>query len=94
MFSMSQFLSYVAVVDLTPGPNTVTAMSNGIRFGLKGTVPFLCGLFCCQSLIMALAGCFSAFLFQYLPWVKPFMQVVGAAYMLFLAYRGLALRFL
>ena len=34
MFSMSQFLSYVAVVDLTPGPNTVTAMSNGIRFGL------------------------------------------------------------
>ena len=83
MFSMSQFLSYVAVVDLTPGPNTVTAMSNGIRFGLKGTVPFLCG----QSLIMALAGCFSAFLFQYLPWVKPFMQVVGAAYMLFLAYK-------
>ena len=36
MCSMSQFLSYVAVVDLTPGPNTVTAMSNGIRFGLKG----------------------------------------------------------
>lgn len=87
MFSMSQFLSYVAVVDLTPGPNTVTAMSNGIRFSLKGTVPFLCGLFFCQALIMALAGCFSAFLFQYLPWVKPFMQVVGAAYMLFLAYK-------
>lgn len=87
MFSLSQFLTYIVVIDFTPGPNTLTAMSNGVRFGLRRTLPFIAGLFLGQSLIMALVGLFSKALFDYLPGFKPFMLVLGAAYMLYLAYK-------
>ncbi len=87
MFSLSQFLTYIAIVDITPGPNTVTAMSNGIRFGLRKTLPFIAGLFCGQSIIMTLVGLFSEALFLYLPSIRPVMLAVGCGYMLFLAYK-------
>ncbi|MEA5060163.1 MAG: LysE family transporter [Candidatus Pelethousia sp.] len=87
MFSLSQFLTYVVIVDFTPGPNTMTSMSNGVRFGFKRTLPFMGGLILGQSVIMALVGLFSKALFDYLPGVKPFMLVIGAAYMLYLAYK-------
>lgn len=87
MFSLSQFLTYLVVIDFTPGPNVVTVMSNSMRFGFKSTLPFLGGLLCGQTFIVALVGVFSKSLYDYLPGVKPFMLVVGAAYMLYLAYR-------
>lgn len=87
MFSFPQFLTYIVVIDLTPGLNTMTVMSNGIRFGFKRTLPFIGGLVCAQAAIMALAGLFSKVLFNYLPGIKPFMMALGAAYMLYLAYK-------
>ena len=87
MFSWPQFLTYIAVVDITPGPNTLTVMSNGVRFGFRRTLPFLGGLVLGQSVIMALAGLFSKALVDYLPGVKPIMLGLGAAYMLYLAYK-------
>lgn len=87
MFSWSQFLTYILVVDITPGPNTVTVMSNSVRFGFRRTLPFVGGLVLGQCIIMSLAGIFSKALMDLLPGIKPFMLVAGAVYMLFLAYK-------
>ena len=87
MFSLSQFLTYIIVIDFTPGPNTFTAMTNGVRFGFKRTLPFIGGLVVGQSIILAIVGLFSKALFDYLPGIKPVMLVLGAAYMLYLAYK-------
>lgn len=87
MFSLSQFLTYLVVIDFTPGPNTITAMSNSMRFGFKRTAPFFFGLLLGQSCIVALVALFGKALYDYLPGVKPYMLVVGAAYMLYLAYK-------
>lgn len=87
MFNWASFLTYVVVVAFTPGPNALTAMGNGIRVGFKRALPFIGGLFTCQCVIMTLVGLFSKALLDYLPGVKPFMLVLGAAYMLYLAYK-------
>ena len=81
------FLSYVVVTTFTPGPNNIMAMTNASRYGFKRSAAFrvgaLCGFFC----VMAVAFTFTIALYSAIPKVKPFMTVVGAAYILWLAYK-------
>lgn len=87
MFSLVQLLTYIFVVAFTPGPNTLMVMSSGIRFGLRRTLPFIAGILFAQTFLIALMALFSKVLLDALPGAEPFMRVLGAAYMLYLAYK-------
>ncbi len=87
MFNFSTYLIYVVVTAFTPGPNNIMSMSSAIKFGFKKSLSFILGIFAGFVILMPLCTLFSATLFMYIPKVKTVMTFIGAAYMLYLAFK-------
>jgi cysteine/O-acetylserine efflux protein len=79
------FLSYVLVTTFTPGPNNLMSMSNAARFGYKKTLGFLAGIFSGFLIIMLACGLLNVFLENLIPQVGFWLNLLGAAYMIYLA---------
>ena len=87
MFNWSAFLTYIIVASITPGPNNIVALSNGTRLGWRSGLPYLVGQQLAQWTLIN--GCMFAFrsLNSLLPRLTPVMRVVGAVYILYLAWK-------
>ncbi len=86
MFSWFSFLTYAVVTAVTPGPNNIMSMSNGSRRGFKGALPFNFGILAGFSAMMILCTAFCSLLSTWIPRIKMPMLIVGACYMLYLAW--------
>jgi len=86
MFRWIPFLSYALITTITPGPNTITSLSSGSRRGFLKTLPFNFGVLAGVSVIMALCALFCSILSAVLPKIRLPMLMVGAAYILWLAW--------
>ena len=80
------FCSYVLLTAITPGPNTIMSMSNAAKYGFKRAFPFNVGVLLGFLVVMGLCAAFSSLLYEFIPSVKPYMLVLGAAYILYLAW--------
>ena len=79
------FGMYVIVTTFTPGPNNLMAMSNGLHTGFRRTIKFLLGVFAGFIVVMSVCA-FANFAFmKLLPSVHVWLNVFGAAYMIYLA---------
>lgn len=87
MFHLTSFLVYIFVTAYTPGPNNIMSLGNATRFGFRKSFFFNLGIFAGFAIVMPLCTLFSAVLMDYLPLFKPFMIFIGAAYMLYLAWK-------
>lgn len=87
MFHLYDFLIYCFITAYTPGANNLLSMSNAIRLGFRRSVRFNFGILAGFAVIMTLCTVFSATLYAFLPRVKIIMQALGAAYMLYLAWK-------
>lgn len=81
------FISYVLLTTFTPGPNNIMAMSIATRRGFRASMPFSWGVAAGFFVVMAASMAFSATLYKALPGIEPFMKALGAAYILWLAYK-------
>lgn len=81
------FISYVAVMTLTPGPNNMLCLVNGGRFGLRRSLGYLAGLFTGVTLVMLGSSLFSMTLERLIPGFRPIAQALGGLYMLYLAVK-------
>ena len=86
MFHWVSFLTYAVVTAVTPGPNNIMSMSNGSRKGFKGALPFNLGIWAGFSIVMSLCTAFCSLLSTLIPKIKLPMLILGAAYMLYLAW--------
>lgn len=89
MPNLLAFVSYVFITTFTPGPNNIMSMNNASRYGLKKSMPFNLGVFAGFVIIMVLCTLFSAALYRVIPSVKPFLIIIGAVYILYLAWKTL-----
>ena len=83
------FAYYVVLATFTPGPNNIMSMSNASRFGFGGSSRFRLGAFIGFFLVMAGSFVFTIALYRAIPTIRPYMTVVGALYILWLAYKTL-----
>lgn len=86
MFSWFNFLTYAVITAVTPGPNNIMSMSNAGRLGFKKALPFNLGVWCGFSIVMLLCTLCCSLLSSLIPKIKLPMMVIGAAYMLWLAW--------
>jgi threonine/homoserine/homoserine lactone efflux protein len=86
MANLVPFLAYVFVTTFTPGPNNIMAMSNAMRSGYKKTLGFLVGIFAGFWIVMLICGLLNFLLVELLPQAKFWLNILGAAYMLGLAF--------
>lgn len=89
MFNLYIFLTYVFVTAYTPGPNNIMSLSNSIKYGFRKSIPFNLGIFVGFSIVMGLCTLFSTTIYLALPSIKPVMLILGATYILYLAYKTL-----
>ena len=86
MFSWVSFLTYAVVTAVTPGPNNIMSMSNGSRKGFKEALPFNFGIGVGFSIVMLLCTALCSMVSTFIPKIKFPMLIVGASYMLYLAW--------
>ncbi len=86
MFSWFSFLTYAIVTAITPGPNNILSMSNGSRKGFRGALPFNFGILAGFTIVMLACTAFCNLLSTWIPKLKTPMLLIGAAYMLYLAW--------
>ena len=86
MINWVSFLTYAVITAATPGPNNIMSMSNGIRKGFRGALPFNFGILTGFSMVMVLCTLFCSLLSTMIPKIKTPMLVLGATYMLYLAW--------
>ncbi len=86
MFSWFSFLTYAVVTAVTPGPNNIMSMSNGSRKGFRGVLPFNFGIGAGFAIVMLLCTMLCNVLSTLIPKIKLPMLILGAAYMLYLAW--------
>lgn len=87
MFRLADFLIYCFITAYTPGANNLLSMSNAIRLGFRRSFRFNLGILAGFSIVMTVCTIFSATLYSLLPKVKIVLQILGAAYMLYLAWK-------
>ena len=87
MFNWIQFLFYAIVTAVTPGPNNIMSMSNAGRQGFRKTLPFNFGIWIGFSLVMLMCTFFCNTLSTLIPKIKTPMLFIGAAYILYLAWK-------
>lgn len=81
------FFTYVLVTTITPGPNTITSMSNASRVGFRKGVSLNLGMWFGFSIVSLCCALFCSLLASVLPFVQTPLLVVGAGYMLHLAWK-------
>lgn len=86
MFSWFSFLLYAVVTAVTPGPNNIMSMSNASRLGFRRALPFNMGIWAGFSVVMIICTLFCTLLSALIPKIKFPMLIVGALYMLWLAW--------
>src|SRR5689334_18374639 len=81
------FLTFALVSSITPGPNNVMLMASGANFGVRPTLPHLAGVSLGFAAMVILVGLGLAGVFTAAPWLYEILRWVGAAYLLFFAYK-------
>jgi len=86
MVNLYPFLAYVVVTTFTPGPNNIMAMSNAMHHGYRKTLGFLAGMTAGFFLVMLGCGILNVALANRLPQVRFWLNLLGAGYMVYLAF--------
>ncbi len=81
------FLTFALVSSITPGPNNVMLMASGANFGFRSTLPHFAGVTLGFAAMVILVGLGLAGIFAAAPWLYDVLRWVGAAYLLFFAYK-------
>ena len=78
---------FAFVTSVTPGPNNMMLLTSGVNFGFRRTVPHALGVALGFTLMVAVVGLGLAGIFARFPVLLVGLKWVGAAYMVFLAFK-------
>lgn len=79
-------LIYAFVSSFTPGPNNIMSMLFANKYGFKKTVRFCLGVGTGFFILLLMSSFFNILLHNFIPKIEFAMAIIGAAYMLYLAY--------
>jgi threonine/homoserine/homoserine lactone efflux protein len=77
---------FAFVTSVTPGPNNMMLLASGVNFGVRATLPHMLGISCGHFIMLMAVGLGVGELFIRVPVIYQGMQVLGMAYMLYLAW--------
>ncbi len=80
-------LAFALAMTITPGPNNVMVMASGLNFGYRRTVPHMLGISVGFPVMLVAVGAGLGAIIQGYPEVQRILGYVGAAYLLWLAWK-------
>lgn len=80
------FLVFTLVSAFTPGPNNLIALTCGVGFGFRATLPHVGGVAVGFAIMTLLVGLGAGFVFERWPVVQTVLLVAATIYLLYLAW--------
>src|SRR5471032_2786752 len=84
---LSAFVLFAFVSSITPGPNNTMLLASGVNFGFRRSMPHALGISIGFMLLVISVGLGLGEVFKVLPWAYTVLRYVGAAYLLYLAWK-------
>jgi threonine/homoserine/homoserine lactone efflux protein len=84
---LGPLILFAAAMTLTPGPNVVLVTASGAIFGFRRTIPQMLGITLGFGLMVLIGGLGLAGLVRAAPGLHTALKWIGAAYLLYLAWR-------
>ena len=81
------FIAFAFVSSVTPGPNNMMLLASGLNFGVRRSVPHMLGITIGFMWLVACVGLGLGEIFQRWPIMHSALRYLGAAYLLYLAYK-------
>jgi threonine/homoserine/homoserine lactone efflux protein len=81
------FALFALVTSITPGPNNTMLLASGVNFGFNRTIPHMLGITCGFFILVLAVGFGLGAVFQSYPVLYNVLRVVGATYLLYLAWK-------
>jgi threonine/homoserine/homoserine lactone efflux protein len=81
------FIVFTFVGSFTPGPNNMISTASGAAFGFVRTLPQMLGVSIGFPAMLLALGLGLGEIFRQLPWLHEALRYVGAAFLLYLAWR-------
>ncbi|MGW8465616.1 LysE family translocator [Pseudomonas sp. CLCA07] len=81
------FALFALVTSITPGPNNTMLLASGVNFGFNRTIPHMLGITCGFFVLVVAVGFGLGAAFQTYPLLYTVLRYVGAAYLLYLAWK-------
>jgi threonine/homoserine/homoserine lactone efflux protein len=81
------FALFALVTSITPGPNNTMLLASGVNFGFNRTIPHMLGITCGFFVLVVAVGFGLGAVFQTYPLLYTILRYVGAAYLLYLAWK-------
>ena len=86
-FELVPFLTFAIVTSITPGPNNISTMAFCMSQGYKKTLPYILGILTGTFIVMLICAWLSLGLTTLIPQITAYLKYIGAAYILYLAYK-------
>ncbi len=83
----ASLLMFTFVATITPGPNNLMVTASGAAFGFRRTIPHILGITFGFALMASVMATGLGALFERWPIIHSVLQIVGAGYLLFLAWK-------
>ena len=80
-------VSFAFVTSITPGPNNIMLTASGVNFGFTRTIPHMLGIGTGFMVLLMAVGFGLGVVFTAVPTLKTALKVLGATYMLWLAWK-------
>lgn len=84
-----ELAAYACATTFSPGPNNILLLSSTSQFGFRKCWPLISGIWLGLITVMLICGFGCAGLGSLVPQIVPVAKYVGAAYILYLAYKTL-----
>ena len=81
------FALFALVTSITPGPNNTMLLASGVNFGFNRTIPHMLGITCGFFSLVLAVGLGLGAVFQTYPLLYTVLRYVGAAYLMYLAWK-------
>ncbi len=81
------FALFALVTSITPGPNNTMLLASGVNFGFNRTIPHMLGITCGFFVLVVAVGFGLGAVFKTYPMLYTVLRYVGAAYLLYLAWK-------
>ncbi len=82
-------LSFILITALSPGPNNLSSASMGVLYGYKRSFKYVMGIVVGLFMVMIVSGLISNLMLTIFPAYEATLRVIGAIYILWLAYNTL-----
>lgn len=81
------FAIYVFITAITPGPNNLLSLTEGAKKGFRQALPLNFGILAGFSIVMLICTVLTATVSEWIPVLMTPMQILGALYILWLAWQ-------